>query len=56
MIANGPYIKVIASGRHINVIAKETMKKVREDVLSLKKDGNSSGSPPVNCGVSYDGA
>jgi len=41
-------------GRHIKVIAKETMKKAGE-VFSLKKQNNSSGTEPVNCGVSCDG-
>ena len=47
VIANGRHIKVIANIRHVNVIAKETVKKAREDVLSLKKDGNFSGGLPV---------
>ena len=47
VIANGRHIKLIANGRHVNVIAKETMKKAQEDVLSLKKDDNFSGGPPV---------
>ena len=42
-------------GRHIKVIAKETMKKAGEEVFSLKKQRNSSGAEPVNCGVSCDG-
>ena len=42
-------------GRHIKVIAKETMKKAGEEVFSLKKQSNSSGAEPVNCGVSCDG-
>lgn len=42
-------------GRHMKAIAKETMKKAGEEVLSLKKDVNSSEGLPVNCGVSCDG-
>ena len=42
-------------GRHIKVIAKETMRKAGEEVFSLKKQSNSSGAEPVNCGVSCDG-
>ena len=42
-------------GRHMKAIAKEIMKKAGEEVLSLKKDVNSSEGLPVNCGVSCDG-
>ncbi|XP_020605329.1 uncharacterized protein LOC110044146 [Orbicella faveolata] len=42
-------------GCHIKVIVKETMKKAGEEVFSLKKQNNSSGAEPVNCGVSCDG-
>ena len=42
-------------GRHVKIIAEESMKKAGQDVYALKSLGNSSATGPVNCGISCDG-
>ena len=42
-------------GRHVKIIAEESMKKAGQDVYALKSQGTSSATGPVNCGISCDG-
>ena len=42
-------------GRHVKIIAEESMKKAGQDVYALKSQGTSSATGSVNCGISCDG-
>ena len=42
-------------GRHVKIIAEESMKKAGQDVYALKSQETSSATGPVNCGISCDG-
>ena len=42
-------------GRHVKIIAEESMKKAGQDVYALKSQGTSSATGPVNCGILCDG-